>query len=195
MIKYSIIIPSFKAEDYTLKCIRAIEKYTSDYEIILIAQEADLNKFRDLPITIINNPKNLGLGRGANQGFKIARGSIWIVMANDVEVKRGWLKHFEKELKDDVAMVLSRLDMSVQVYDPDFIKTWGGYDENFFFEYEDVEMQKRVFVAKKKCVEIEEMPFIHHLGKSGAFLKDRVWHKEQSRNYMNQKYRGWETNQ
>ena len=195
MIKYSIITPSFKAEQFTKKCIESVSKFTKNYEHIIVAQECDLANFNNYPVMIINCPKNLGISKAWNLGMMKAQGYLWFMMANDVEVKPGWIKYYEKpfENNEKLASAISKIDMSISCWNPEFIRRWGGWDENIPFDYDDIEMQKRAFIAGWDIHEFEAMPFIHHQHKSGRYFKDRERIKEESRNYMNKKYQGWET--
>lgn len=192
MIKYSIITIGYKAEEYTQKCIESVAKHTKNHEHILVLNESDISQF-NYQLTIINNIKNVGLSKAANQGIRIARGQYIFITANDIEVQRDWVKPYVREIDKGASMVIGT-DMSVHCYDKDWLITCGLYDENIFFEYEDIEMQKRVWLSGKKMTEIEAKPFKHHLHKSGDLLgkvqRDEI--RERSRNYVNYKYNGWE---
>lgn len=172
MVKRTIITPAFKAETTTQICIESVKKYTPHCQHIIVAQECDLSHFNKYDITIVNSPKNEGVSRAWNKGMLIAQGSVWYMMANDVEVKEDWYKKFEAPFKHKNIAAVFCDDMSVHAYDPEWIKRWGGFDEHLFFTEEDVEMQQRVWYSgipnpildkwpRHTIKVLKRIPFIH----------------------------------
>ena len=91
----SIIIPVYYNYKITEECLLSIEKYTQDYELIIINNSPDdieLNKVlskRDC--VIINNTENKGVAKSWNQGIERAKGKYLIFLNNDVIVGENWL--------------------------------------------------------------------------------------------------------
>ena len=98
----SIIIPYCNSNEYTEECLKAIQKHTKDYEIILIDNGSkDLLKLPkdEMPICLIRNEENLGFPKAVNQGFVRAKGDYLCILNNDLICTHNWadrlIWHFE----------------------------------------------------------------------------------------------------
>ncbi|MFC1730812.1 glycosyltransferase family 2 protein [candidate division KSB1 bacterium] len=90
----SIIIVSYNAADFLIKCIRSVYRYVSSlsYEIIVVdnaSKDGSLEKVEaEFPETVrIRNSENLGYARAINCGFENAQGEFCAVMNQDTELK------------------------------------------------------------------------------------------------------------
>ncbi|OGY41923.1 MAG: hypothetical protein A2Y67_03835 [Candidatus Buchananbacteria bacterium RBG_13_39_9] len=89
MPKYSIIIPVCDNLDLTKRCITSINLNTTDYEIIVI-DNGSFPAYEGLEI-VRHNEKNEGFPVAVNQGIKIAKGEVIVILNNDVVVTPHWL--------------------------------------------------------------------------------------------------------
>ena len=91
----SIVIPVYCPDEESLQatrdCIAAIEKYTKNYELILIDNFGSY-EFMGLGHNYMYSGKNMGYGPAVNLGFFNAQGDILVAMNNDVVVKEAWLE-------------------------------------------------------------------------------------------------------
>ncbi|MDQ2067261.1 glycosyltransferase [Xinfangfangia sp. CPCC 101601] len=93
----SLIIPVFNQIDYTLRCIEAIQRNTTEieYEIIVVddgstdATQSLLSGRAD--ITYLRNAENLGFIGSCNAGLARARNTYVCYLNNDTEVAPLWL--------------------------------------------------------------------------------------------------------
>lgn len=97
MPKFSIIIPVCNNLEITQKCVESIEKYSSDYELIIIdngSAPAYAGAGR-----IVRSVSNLGFPVAVNQGIREAAGNIIVILNNDTIVTPHWLERLKKHLE------------------------------------------------------------------------------------------------
>lgn len=93
----SIIVLAYNHLDYTKLCIDSLYRYTShiDFELILInngSSDGTEEYFCSLPDAIkIGFPKNIGVDKAINYGFRMARGKYTLNLSNDIVVTSNWL--------------------------------------------------------------------------------------------------------
>ena len=96
----SIVMINYNTAKVTIEALKTILKVTSydPYEIIIIdnaSEQADqfilkdFAQFESIPIHIMD--ENIGLNRGINYGFSIAKGDLLLTINSDVMVEAGWL--------------------------------------------------------------------------------------------------------
>jgi O-antigen biosynthesis protein len=111
--KVSLIIPLYAHAELTLACLSSIRDNTThvSYEVILVDDDADEETKRMLErvrgARIIHNEQNLGYLRSMNCGASEARGRWLVLLNNDTEVTRGWLRSMLAcaESADDIGVV------------------------------------------------------------------------------------------
>jgi len=91
-IDVSVIILNFNTKKLTIDCIRSVYKFTKkvNFEIIAIdnasvdGSSKSLSRFaKNKNFTLIKNNKNVGFGRGNNQGIKISKGRYILLLNSD----------------------------------------------------------------------------------------------------------------
>lgn len=88
MIEFSCIIPTYKREDYVMKAIHTVLKYSCSFsvEVIVIDDDPKSNLANKLNLTNIRyfkNSKRQGPGFSRKKGFNLARGKYVIFMDDD----------------------------------------------------------------------------------------------------------------
>lgn len=108
-MKLSIVIPCWlrNAELVQLfnNCIRSIEKWTEDYELILVDNGSEYGQdciMANADI-YVRNKQNLGYAPAVNQGFRLAKGDYVAVMNDDIEVYRNWAENLMLASKGGVS--------------------------------------------------------------------------------------------
>lgn len=98
MTSTDIIIPTHNQHEFTLQCLAAIDKHTSDYRIIWIDNGSEdksiaivTQVLKNLPHVKLLNQKNTGFIQAVNQGLKLASGEFVVILNNDTIVTQGWL--------------------------------------------------------------------------------------------------------
>lgn len=95
----SIIIPVYNQWHLTHSCLMAIYKNTSDipYEVIIADDNSDNQSTEIIKyvknINFIRNKINLGFLLNCNSAAKQARGKYLVILNNDTNVQKGWLKY------------------------------------------------------------------------------------------------------
>ncbi|MGE5329793.1 MAG: glycosyltransferase [Deltaproteobacteria bacterium] len=113
----SIIIPVYNQWEYTYSCLRSIFENTQDiaYEI-LIADDVSIDETVNITdyvenIIVIRNSENKGFILNCNNAAVKARGKYILLLNNDTNVQKDWLKHLVEltENNERIGMVGSKL--------------------------------------------------------------------------------------
>ena len=95
--KVSIIVLVRNEIEYIKKCFNSINKYTSDYELIVINNGAGkdtkkyLRSLKKFNMTVITNKENMGFSYGCNQGVMVAKSDYMCFLNSDTIVTPHWL--------------------------------------------------------------------------------------------------------
>lgn len=106
----SIVVVCYNNALITRRCIRAIERHTTSYELILIDNASPdgagtvLEEFADKHI-VIYNEHNIGYAPAVNQGIALAQGDTIAILNNDVIVSPGWLCAMKVHCRRDQVVV------------------------------------------------------------------------------------------
>jgi GT2 family glycosyltransferase len=116
MKKTSIIILNYNGKKLLEKCIESIIDNTlEDYEIIVVDNNsndgsAKMVRKKFPTVKLIQNSENYGFSKGNNIGMKSAKSDFVLLLNNDTEVTKGWLKEMVKTIsKKGVGVVGPRL--------------------------------------------------------------------------------------
>jgi len=122
---------------YVKSCVHSILKNTKypRYEIIIVnygtseklTLECLLNSnsnVTDVPILILNIPRNLGYSGANNLGLKHARGEYIVLLNNDTRVTKGWLTRLYETLKSDDLIIAVQSKLRLMDF-PDRIDSVG----------------------------------------------------------------------
>ena len=90
----SIIVPAYNQHEATAECLTAVLETTEGCEIIVVDNGSDppikppFSGFTE--IRVIRNEENKGFPAAVNQGIRDAKGTIIVLLNNDVIVTPGW---------------------------------------------------------------------------------------------------------
>jgi O-antigen biosynthesis protein len=110
----SIIVLAYNHLDYTKQCIESLFRYTShiNFELILInngSSDGTEEYFCSLTNAIkISFPKNIGVDKAINYGFRMAQGKYTLNLSNDIVVTTHWLDNLIEcaESDEKIGMVV-----------------------------------------------------------------------------------------
>lgn len=173
-IKLSIIIVSYNCRQYLLDCLRSIDetRLPFPHEVIVVdnassdggIEEAE----REFPATIvIRNRENTGFSQANNQGIRLARGELALLLNNDTRVRAGTIEAMVRHLDDDPTLgaagcALEEADGRLQVSYGNMI----GFGNEFYQKY----FSRLAMVLRQRTVGLKVM-YPHWV--SGAFLLSR----------------------
>ena len=179
-----IILPVYKHEELTQQCIKSIEKYTEDYNIIIVD----------------NSKNNVGVVKAENLGIQKSENDYVLIIGNDTTFSEDWLENmflpilednrvkivgslFEHstnyqtpshygEIKDEWILVPigDVVNFSCTLIDKEMFTKFGLLDEEFFLGFgADDDFCRRVFRGGYRLA-INMQNIIYHEGR--VTLKD-----------------------
>lgn len=135
-MKTSIIIPVHNHWDYTEMCLRSIEKYTQDHEVIIIDNGSthplvyeELESVLSCPKLILHNKRNLGFPAACNMGAKVAEGDLLCFLNNDTIVTPDWLKHLRYFIEEDLLDVVGPITNNIYGDQVRQVETYNAQEE------------------------------------------------------------------
>lgn len=106
--KLSIITVNWNGLEYLKKLVDSIEKFTKDYELIIVDNASDDGSVGYLTamaeknehFTIIELKENRGWVGGINEGLKYVKGEYICFINNDIEVSENWFNQMKQHFND-----------------------------------------------------------------------------------------------
>jgi GT2 family glycosyltransferase/predicted O-methyltransferase YrrM len=99
----SIIVPIRYRTDLTKVCLDSIEKYTENFELILVqeGENEEITKLlKSYKAKFVQNKKPKGFAGAMNTGLSVATGEYFCFLNNDTVVTPGWLDEMLKVFED-----------------------------------------------------------------------------------------------
>ncbi len=105
----SVVILNYNGKDFLDTCLKSVlDSDYDNFEVILVdnasldssLQSAENNFGNDKRLKIIKNKDNLLFSDGNNTGIKMAQGDIIVILNNDTEVDKKWLKEIALAMQD-----------------------------------------------------------------------------------------------
>jgi len=135
----SIVVVAVDGLPFTRLCLESVLEHTKapPFELIVVdngsidGTSAYLERLveHDPRVRLLRNEENRGFAAGANQGLAAARGTVLVLLNNDVVVPPGWLERLAAHLEDEglgaVGPVTNRIGTDAEV-DADY-ETYGQY--------------------------------------------------------------------
>ncbi len=144
----SLIIINRNHAQFTLECLRAVEKTKySNCEIVLVDNGSSDKELEVLekkrvnskryPINLIKLSQNQGFARAGNVGAKAARGEFLVFLNNDALVTPNWLMPLVDLLESDplIAVCQPKLRSNVSKEYFDYAGGAGGFLDMFGYPY------------------------------------------------------------
>ena len=102
----TIIIPCKDNLQYTKKCLCSITNHTSVPHKIIVVDDGSNEKTKEFlqeikGITLISNKKSLGFPSACNLGALRNKSDFFVLMNNDIEVTKNWLRMLLDNMKAD----------------------------------------------------------------------------------------------
>ena len=153
MIETDIIIPTFNQEQFTVKCLESIRKFTQhkSYRIVWV-DNGSTKESRELVMSEIVNhnylsiwlEKNVGFIKATNLGLKSSQSEFVILQNNDTEVTDGWYTRLKNALTIDAKCgasgPITNTDGSWQ--------GWKNVKQNMLFDMPDLEGMPTETISK-----------------------------------------------
>src|SRR5262245_50766494 len=102
MIKFSVIIPTYRNSEILTKCLQAVRRTTGpETEIIVVSNDTDLgtaSAARKVKATLLNSD-NESYSKSCNAGARAAKGDYLVFLNDDTVPAEGWLDRLYHGMK------------------------------------------------------------------------------------------------
>lgn len=170
-------------------------------------------------VTVIKGDTNVGYGRAANRSFSQVPGRFAVLLNPDVGLSRCQILELEKQIEaaendwlyiaPNTGHVVTKLDIATAnglqsieratgcalLFDLDAFRQLGGFDENIFLYYEEMDLSVRAQKAGLNMYYAESVSFPHHskssVAESESLEAIRDWHFQWSSLYYKRKHQLW----
>lgn len=109
----SVVVVNFRTPDLTAEAVESVLHEPEVREVIVVdnasgdqSVEALRERFRGLPVDVLESEENIGFGRGCNLGVERATGSLVLLLNSDALMRPGSLGHLKATLCDDPSLAL-----------------------------------------------------------------------------------------
>jgi GT2 family glycosyltransferase len=127
----SVIILNYNGQKYLRQCVESVQGSDYPFFEVIVVDNASKDSSMDIfephsqRIATIINPKNYMFPKGCNQGIKVARGEIIVILDLDVKVRPTWLRELIKPFVNDPKVVVAGSKLLYE--DEVHIQHAGGY--------------------------------------------------------------------
>ena len=201
----TVILVSFKSDKIIEKALLQINNHAN----ILIIENSNSNNIKKLEkkyntLNVIIN-KNKGFGNAANIGAKLAKTKFIIFISPDAIIEKNGIRKIErisKSINNKYGILLpseknSKLKRlraistpkgsSIMFFDRNKFLKYGGFDENYFLYYEDIDIQKYFLKKGEKIYKInvfyDHLHGSHDMNFKFEIEVNRNWHYMWSKFY------------
>jgi len=154
----SIVILTFNRQEVIEKTLNGMLKLDyPEYEVIVINDGSKdetkkvLERFKkEKKITVVNNEKEKGPCGARNQGIKMAKNEIVIIMDDDCIPEKNWLKQIMSGFDSDKIGMVSGYSIhggTSTGFSKKALEKIGLYDEEYFYYREDTDLVFRIMDA------------------------------------------------
>jgi len=128
----SIIVLNYNGKRFLHNCFSSVLNQTyPNFEIIFFDNNSTdesvdyiRSNFQDKRITIVESRVNLGFAGGNNEALKHAKNDLIVLLNNDTEVDKDWLKYLVQAVKDGNTVASSMV--ITEGIDPEYYKSNGS---------------------------------------------------------------------
>ncbi len=194
-MKVDVVIPSYNTLLLLQSVLSALQETAPEALVVVVDNGSEDGSVewlaeQSLAIPIVNG-ENLGFAKACNQGAWAGEREIIVFLNTDIKLVDGWLEGLLAAFDDEEVVLagnqLVRENGNYQRYDfiagaccaarRDWFTEVGGYDEQFFFGYEDVDLSWQARLEGKRIVTVKE-PRLVHLGASSHTEATAVYVRE-----------------
>ena len=205
----TVILVSFKSDKIIEKALLRLKNKAN----LLIIENSNSDNIQKLEkkynnLKVIIN-KNKGFGSAANIGAKLAKTKFIIFISPDAIIEKNGLKKIEEisknldnkfgilipsEKKNKLKkskIILNPMGSSIMFFDRKKFLKYGGFDENYFLYFEDIDIQKNFLNKNEKIYKInvfyDHLYGSHDLDFRFEIEVNRNWHYMWSKFYYHKK--------
>ena len=186
MSKATIVIPNINGKGWLKDSIESIYAQTEqDFDLIVVdngSTDESLEQARSYctrpNFTLIENGRNTGFSYAVNQGIARAQSKYVVLFNNDAFAEPQWLAELVSRYTKQ-KRIFSACG-GAALYRKSILDEIGGFDENFFAYFEDVDLSWRANNAGYKNVLCPAAKCYHICGASTGAVKYNAFKSQQS---------------
>lgn len=112
----TVVVCTYNDESTIASILDAISRLTYRPVEVVVINDASTDHTAEIirahAVTIIDNPKNMGLGYNQNLGLSVAKGEYMVLLQSDCEILQAdWLEQLTQLMADNVAVVVSQREI------------------------------------------------------------------------------------
>lgn len=106
-MKISVVIPNYNGEKFLKICLQSLsEQSFTDFEVVFVDNGSIDNSCSIISLCypevhLIRLDRNYGFSRAVNEGIKASKGEYVVLLNNDTEAERDWLRNLVKCIESD----------------------------------------------------------------------------------------------
>jgi len=203
-MKVDIVIPSYNTLPLLQGLIIQIEATAPQASYVVVDNGSTDGThewlMEQVDVASVLNEENTGFAKACNQGAAAGEAEIVLFLNTDIELSQGWLEGVLDAFDDpDVAIAGAEqmkpdgqpsrytnfISGACCAVRRDWFESVGGFDEQFFFGYDDLDLSYRAVLDGRKFVTTE--PAVVHLGR-GSHTAETSRHIEEAGELFRRKW-------
>jgi len=191
-ITFDLVVVNYKTLPYLRALLKTITETAPDAHVIVVdndSADASIEWLAGrLYTTVILNDENVGFATACNQGAAAGTAEVVGFLNPDIILPDGWFYHIASAFGDPrVALAAPQLVDSRGARQPGLSRHWataaclflrrsafdalGGFDENYFFGWEDIDLVRRAYMEGMVFRSVPEAE-VRHLGRKAPRPKE-----------------------
>jgi len=139
----SVVLLNHNGKRFLKRCLDSILKSNySNLEVLFVdnhSVDGSVEFVKELHgddprVIVVQNKKNLGWSKGNNEGLRIAKGEIMVLLSNDMEVDANWLNEMVDVLCSDPVVGVAQFN-SLSMHDRETLDSAGNFLDPFGYAY------------------------------------------------------------
>jgi len=161
----SVVLLNYNGKEFLGNCLSSIlESNYSNLEVVFVdnhSRDGSVEFVKRLcsdedRVTILQNEENLGWSKGNNEGIRVAKGEIIVLLSNDMEVDADWLSEMVKVMNSNPDIGVAQFN-SLSMYDRKALDSARNFLDPFGYSYSFAprNSQEEVFFAEGMAMAIK----------------------------------------
>jgi len=139
----SVVLLNYNGKKFLKLCLVSIlQSNYSNLEVIFVDNHSTDGSVefvkdlygRDPRVRVVQNRENMGWSKGNNEGMKVAKGEIIVLLSNDMEVDTNWLSEIVRVMNSDPTVGVAQFN-SLSMHNREKLDSAGNFLDPFGYAY------------------------------------------------------------